>query len=56
MIDFGKTRPLPSSIQITHEQAWTRGSHEDGYLIGLDNLILFFQEIIDQLTVTLVPN
>lgn len=45
MIDFGKTRPLPKNMSITHNQPWTRGSHEDGYLLGLDNLISLFQEI-----------
>ena len=52
MIDFGKTRLLPSDICITHSKSWIRGTHEDGYLIGLDNLILLFQEIIDELKIT----
>lgn len=56
MIDFGKTRLLSSDIHITHSKAWTRGSHEDGYLIGLDNLILLFQDIINELKLTLVSN
>jgi len=56
MIDFGKTRKLPADTYITHSQPWTRGAHEDGYLIGLDNLILFFQDIIDELKLTLVSN
>ncbi|CAF0751750.1 unnamed protein product [Rotaria sordida] len=53
MIDFGKTRLLPSNIHITHSKPWVRGTHEDGYLIGLDNLILLFQEIINDLKLTL---
>ena len=56
MIDFGKTRQLPSNISITHSKPWTRGSHEDGYMIGLDNLILLFQQIIDGLTITSLSN
>jgi 1D-myo-inositol-triphosphate 3-kinase len=56
MIDFGKTRLLPTDFHITHSQSWIRGTHEDGYLIGLDNLILLFQEIIDELKLTLVSN
>lgn len=48
MIDFGKTRPLISSMEIHHDRPWTRGSHEDGYFIGLDNLISLFQRIIDE--------
>ena len=56
MIDFGKTRKLSSDIHITHSQAWRRGTHEDGYLIGIDNLILLFQDIIDELTSGSVSN
>jgi hypothetical protein len=43
-------------MQITHSKEWIRGTHEDGYLIGLDNLILLFQEIIDELKLNLVSN
>ncbi|CAF3451262.1 unnamed protein product [Rotaria socialis] len=49
MIDFGKTRFLPDGIHITHEKSWLRNSHEDGYLIGLDNIIALLQEIINEL-------
>ncbi|CAF1073548.1 unnamed protein product [Rotaria sordida] len=49
MIDFGKTRLLPNNIHITHEKPWIRGSHEDGYLFGLDNLISILREIINEL-------
>lgn len=49
MIDFGKTRLLPADIRITHSTPWIRGTHEDGYLIGLDNLISLFQDIINEL-------
>ncbi|CAF0879944.1 unnamed protein product [Rotaria sp. Silwood1] len=52
MIDFGKTRLLPAEIHITHSKPWVRGTHEDGYLIGLDNLIFLFQEIINDLKLT----
>ena len=48
MIDFGKTRLLPPHMHITHRQQWRRGSHEDGYLLGLENLISLFEEIIDE--------
>ncbi|CAF4667504.1 unnamed protein product [Rotaria sp. Silwood1] len=48
MIDFGKTRLLPDNIHITHDKPWIRGSHEDGYLSGLDNLISILQEIINE--------
>ncbi|XP_039214449.1 inositol-trisphosphate 3-kinase A-like [Crotalus tigris] len=38
MIDFGKTLPAPAHIHLRHNVAWTPGSHEDGYLIGLQHL------------------
>ena len=38
MIDFGKTKKH-SSKRISHNKKWTRGSNEDGFLIGLENLI-----------------
>lgn len=46
MIDFGKTRPLPQGITITHSAPWIDGNHEDGYLIGIQSLIDLFQEAI----------
>ncbi|XP_060108641.1 inositol-trisphosphate 3-kinase B-like [Heteronotia binoei] len=39
MIDFGKTRPTPENIHLSHNVAWTQGNHEDGYLLGLQHLI-----------------
>lgn len=45
IIDFGKTRTLPNHIQINHKSEWIDGNHEDGYLIGIDNLIEIFEEI-----------
>jgi 1D-myo-inositol-triphosphate 3-kinase len=56
MIDFGKTHLLPDGIQTTHLKPWIRGSHEDGYLLGLDNLISLFQEIIHELKLSLNSN
>ncbi|XP_067400045.1 inositol-trisphosphate 3-kinase B-like [Emydura macquarii macquarii] len=38
MIDFGKTLPAPPQLALRHDVPWTRGSHEDGYLIGLHHL------------------
>ncbi|XP_060547910.1 inositol-trisphosphate 3-kinase B-like [Pantherophis guttatus] len=38
MIDFGKTLPAPAHSHLRHDVAWTPGSHEDGYLIGLQHL------------------
>ena len=45
MIDFGKTRPLPNGIHLSHSDRWIEGNHEDGYLIGIDSLIEIFHEL-----------
>lgn len=46
MIDFAKTVPVPDDITINHDSAWKVGNHEDGYLIGLNNLISIFESLI----------
>lgn len=38
MIDFAKSTPVEGN-GINHRLEWVMGNHEDGYLIGLDNLI-----------------
>ncbi|XP_006621644.1 uncharacterized protein LOC102672274 [Apis dorsata] len=46
MIDFAKTLPLPQHLpRIRHDAEWKVGNHEDGYLIGVNNLIDIFQDI-----------
>lgn len=37
MIDFAKT--LQVDTALNHRTPWQVGTHEDGYLFGLDNLI-----------------
>ncbi|KAF8560691.1 hypothetical protein P879_03637 [Paragonimus westermani] len=51
MIDFGKTLCLPTSFRLNHRETWQLGNHEDGYLIGVDNLITLLQELCDELAV-----
>ena len=46
MIDFAKTLPLPQHLpRICHDAEWQVGNHEDGYLIGVNNLIDIFEDI-----------
>ena len=44
MIDFAKTVPLPEGVTIDHRSRWSNGNHEDGYLSGLDNLIMVLKD------------
>lgn len=46
LIDFAKTVSLPGGANITHMSEWIVGNHEDGYLIGINNLIRIFEEIL----------
>ncbi|KDR18794.1 hypothetical protein L798_06475, partial [Zootermopsis nevadensis] len=45
LIDFAKTLVLPNGMSISHSLKWVVGNHEDGYLIGLNNLISIFTEM-----------
>lgn len=36
---------MPDSVTITHREPWVEGTHEDGYLIGLDNLINLMENL-----------
>lgn len=45
LIDFAKTVVLPESVSIGHDRKWKVGNHEDGYLIGINNLIDIFTEV-----------
>lgn len=56
MIDFAKTVSLPDSANITHISEWIVGNHEDGYLIGINNLIQIFEELLAAETTPLELN
>jgi hypothetical protein len=45
LIDFGKTVPLPEGVNIDHNSVWEVGNHEDGYKIGVDNLVSLFSAL-----------
>uniref|UniRef100_A0A915PXR7 Kinase n=1 Tax=Setaria digitata TaxID=48799 RepID=A0A915PXR7_9BILA len=45
MIDFAKSIPVEID-SINHRQEWVCGNHEDGYFIGLDNLIEILEELV----------
>ncbi|XP_045480359.1 inositol-trisphosphate 3-kinase B-like [Harmonia axyridis] len=55
LIDFAKTLKLPDNITITHKEKWKVGNHEDGYLIGVDNLISIFKSILENYPVPVSP-
>lgn len=48
LIDFAKTLVLPREMQITHSMSWVVGNHEDGYMIGVNNLIDIFSQLMEQ--------
>lgn len=48
LIDFAKTITLPEHVHIDHNSQWKVGNHEDGYLIGINNLIEIFNELLSQ--------
>nr|ACN11262.1 Inositol-trisphosphate 3-kinase A [Salmo salar] len=39
LIDFGKTTGLPEGQTLDHCIPWQEGNREDGYMLGLDNLM-----------------
>lgn len=55
LIDFAKTVALPDDIQINHTSKWKVGNHEDGYLVGVNNLIKIFMAMLEQQAVTVSP-
>lgn len=49
LIDFGKTVPVPNGLTIDHKSPWEVSNHEDGYLIGVQNLIDIFSDVLNEL-------
>ncbi|XP_014215598.1 inositol-trisphosphate 3-kinase homolog [Copidosoma floridanum] len=45
LIDFAKTSEVPSGMRLTHRREWQQGNREEGFLLGLDNLISALEEI-----------
>jgi 1D-myo-inositol-triphosphate 3-kinase len=48
LIDFAKTTRLPSGLAIDHASRWVVGNHEDGYLVGVNNLLSIFKQVQQQ--------
>lgn len=55
LIDFAKTIDLPEDIKIDHNSKWKVGNHEDGYMIGVNNLIKIFMTMLETQPVNLTP-
>lgn len=46
---------LPDNIKINHSSKWKVGNHEDGYLIGVNNLIAIFMTMLEQQPIAITP-
>ena len=47
MQHFGVTKRCKSGV-LQHNVPWVLGNHEDGYLIGLANLIREWKQLVDE--------
>uniref|UniRef100_A0A0N4Z1M5 Kinase n=1 Tax=Parastrongyloides trichosuri TaxID=131310 RepID=A0A0N4Z1M5_PARTI len=45
MIDFAKSNEVDDNLILDHRRKWEVGNHEDGYLVGIDNLIKLIENI-----------
>lgn len=55
LIDFAKTISLPENVKIDHNSSWRVGNHEDGYLVGVNNLIKIFKTMCENQPVAISP-
>lgn len=55
LIDFAKTIKLPNEVKISHDSKWKVGNHEDGYLIGINNLIKIFMAVLEHQPICITP-
>ena len=48
MIDFAKSLRLPAHLHntVSHYESHMRGDYEDGYMIGLTNLLKIFKKML----------
>ncbi|XP_067620545.1 inositol-trisphosphate 3-kinase homolog isoform X2 [Eurosta solidaginis] len=45
LIDFAKSRPLPTGVSVNHRATWIPGNCEEGLLKGMDELINSFENV-----------
>ena len=45
LIDFAKTYQVSHHLKLTHRSPWQEGNHEEGFLLGMDNLISTIEEV-----------
>jgi len=50
IIDLTRVSELLNGKTINHRDEWAPGNHEDGYLVGLDNLISTFEKVLEDLS------
>eukprot|EP00427_Karlodinium_veneficum_P033371 CAMPEP_0169185002 /NCGR_PEP_ID=MMETSP1016-20121227/1541_1 /TAXON_ID=342587 /ORGANISM="Karlodinium micrum, Strain CCMP2283" /LENGTH=459 /DNA_ID=CAMNT_0009260631 /DNA_START=19 /DNA_END=1395 /DNA_ORIENTATION=+ len=55
LIDFAKTLALPEGISIDHQRRWEPGTHEDGFLMGVDSCIQCWESVLASLEANLDP-
>mmetsp|Transcript_20059 Transcript_20059/g.55215 ORF Transcript_20059/g.55215 Transcript_20059/m.55215 type:complete len:427 (-) Transcript_20059:173-1453(-) len=46
LIDFAHTTHLPPGVSIDHRSPWKAGNYEDGLLLGMDNMILCWEQVL----------